>query len=47
MCDGESTDHEAYGTSYENSKLMDYTAGHDAGFAAGKYWGDIMIAKGG
>ena len=34
VCDGDAEDHEAYGTSYENSKLMDYKAGHDAGYAA-------------
>lgn len=34
VCDGEAQDHEAYGTSYENSKLMDYKAGHDSGYAA-------------
>ena len=47
VCDGEAVDHEPYGTQYENSKLMNYDAGKAAGFAAGKYWGDIMIAKGG
>jgi hypothetical protein len=34
VCDSDAVDHEAYGTEYENSKLMDYKAGHDAGFAA-------------
>ena len=34
VCDSDAVDHEPYGTSYENSKLMDYKAGHDAGFAA-------------
>jgi hypothetical protein len=34
VCDGDAEEHEAYGSSYENSKLMDYKAGHDAGYAA-------------
>merc|ERR1711966_58742 len=33
VCDGEAVDHEPYGSQYNDSKLMDYKAGHDAGYA--------------